>query len=118
MRALYGAGYARLYRDVAALIPDGSSVTDVCCGTARLYRDFLRARNCRYVGLDYNPLLVRAARRAGVDARVFDIRRDQPPRADFVVMCSSLYHFLSSRDEVLATMRAAANEATIISEPV
>ena len=65
MRALYGRGYSRLYSDVAALIPDGASVTDVCCGTARLYRDFLKARGCRYVGLDYNPILVRAARRAG-----------------------------------------------------
>ena len=118
MRALYGRGYARLYGDVAACIPDGASVTDVCCGTARLYREFLRARGCRYIGLDFNPILVRAERRAGVDARVFDIRRDQPPRADFVVMCSSLYHFFDSRNQVLATLREAANEAVIISEPV
>jgi SAM-dependent methyltransferase len=118
MRLLYGRGYARLYSDVAALIPDRASVTDVCCGTARLYRDFLKARGCRYVGLDYNPILVRSVRRAGVDARVFDMRRDQPPRADFVVMCSSLYHFFNSRDSVLATLRQAANEAVIISEPV
>jgi SAM-dependent methyltransferase len=118
MRALYGRSYSRLYADVAALIPDGASVTDVCCGTARLYRDFLRARGCRYVGLDYNPVLVRAARRAGTDARVFDLRRDQPPRADFVVMCSSFYHFFDSRTEVLATLLAAANDAVIISEPV
>jgi len=118
MRVLYGRAYDRLYGDVAALIPDGASVTDVCCGTARLYRDFLRIRGCRYVGLDYNPILVRAVRRAGVDARVFDMRRDQPPRADFVVMCSSLYHFFDSRNEVLETLREAAGEAVIISEPV
>jgi SAM-dependent methyltransferase len=118
IRALYGRSYTRLYSDVAALIPVGASVTDVCCGTARLYRDCLRARGCRYVGLDYNAALVRAARRSGADARVFDLRRDQPPHADFVVMCSSLYHFFDSRNEVLATLLAAANEAVIISEPV
>jgi len=118
MHALYGRGYAHLYSDVAALIPDGASVTDVCCGTARLYRDFLRARGCRYVGLDYNPVLVRAARRAGTDARVFDLRRDQLPSADFVVMCSSFYHFFDSRNEVLAKLLNAADEAVIISEPV
>ena len=118
MRLLYGRSYARLYADVAALVPDGASVTDVCCGTARLYRDHLRARGCRYVGLDYNRLLVSAVRRAGVDARVFDIRKDQPPRADFVTMCSSLYHFFDSRDEVLDRMRQAAEVAVIISEPV
>ena len=118
MRLLYGRNYTRLYGDVAALVPDGASVTDVCCGTARLYRDFLRARGCRYVGLDYNRLLVRAARRAGVDARVFDARRDEPPRADFVIMCSSLYQFFDTRGEVLDRLRQAANEAVIISEPV
>jgi len=118
MRALYGRSYSRLYEDVGALIPNGASVTDVCCGTARLYRDVLQSRGCRYVGLDYNPILVRAVCRAGVDARVFDVRRDKPPRADFVVMCSSLYHFFDRRNEVLATLRDAADEAVIISEPV
>ena len=118
MRALYGQSYARLYADVAALIPEGASVTDVCCGTARLYRDFLRHRGCRYIGLDHNPILVRAVRRAGVDARVFDVRRDQAPRADYVVMCSSLYHFFESRNETLATLLNAAGEAVIVSEPV
>jgi SAM-dependent methyltransferase len=118
MRALYGRSYARLYADVAALIPDGASVTDVCCGSGRLYREFLRGRGCRYVGLDYNPILVRAVQRAGGDARVFDIRREQPPRADFVVMCSSLYHFFSERNEVLGTLLDAADKAVILSEPV
>jgi SAM-dependent methyltransferase len=118
MRALYGRSYSRLYADVAALIPDGASVTDVCCGSARLYRDFLAARGCRYVGLDYNPMLVRSVRRAGVDARVFDVRRDQLPRADVVTMCSSLYHFFDTRNEVLARLRQAADDAVIISEPV
>lgn len=118
MRALYGRNYSRLYEDVGALIPDGASVTDVCCGTARLYRDVLRPRGCRYVGLDQNPILVRAVRRAGVEARVFDMRRDKPPRADFVVMCSSLYHFFDRRNEVLATLLDAADKAVIISEPV
>ena len=118
MRALYARDYARLYADVADLIPDGASVVDVCCGSARLYRVHLRARGCRYVGLDYNPLLVRAVRRAGADARVFDRRRERPPQADYVVMCSSFYHFIETRAEVLATLRAAAREAVIISEPV
>jgi SAM-dependent methyltransferase len=118
MRVLYGQSYARLYSDVAALIPNGASVTDVCCGTARLYQNFLKARDCRYVGLDYNPILVRAVRRRGVDARVFDLRRDQPPPADFVVMCSSLYHFFDSRNDVLATLLTVAGTAVIISEPV
>ena len=43
MRILYGAEYERAAAAVAARIADAASVVEVCCGTARLHRDFLRA---------------------------------------------------------------------------
>jgi glycosyltransferase involved in cell wall biosynthesis len=118
MRALYRRQYARLYGDVAARIPAGASVVDVCCGTARLERDHLRGRVQSYLGLDVNPHVVRAARRGGARARRFDVRTDPIPPADYVVMGSSLYHFRATADALLARMRAAACEAVIVSEPV
>jgi hypothetical protein len=98
MRALYGRKYASLYGDVARRIPAGASVVDVCCGTARLYRDHLRGQVVSYLGLDVNPHLVMAARRKGVPVRRFDVRTDPIPVADYVVMCSSLYHFGATAD--------------------
>jgi glycosyltransferase involved in cell wall biosynthesis len=118
MRLLYGSEYHRTYEDVAALIPDGSSVVDVCAGTCRLYLDHLKARGCRYIGLDYNGHFVVGAQRREVDARLFDVLRDPVPEADYVVMSSSFYHFHESAPEVLARLRAAARRAVILSEPV
>ena len=118
MRALYGTGYEATYAAVAAHIPDGASVVDVCCGTARLYQDFLRRRGCGYLGLDYNGDFVMHARRRGVDARWFNLLTEPVPPADYVVMGSSLYHFGRTADEVLARLRRAARRAVIVSEPV
>jgi glycosyltransferase involved in cell wall biosynthesis len=118
MRALYGRHYAATYQAVAALIPDGASVLDVCCGTARLYQDHLRARGCAYLGLDFNGDFVMHARGRGIDVRWFNLITEELPAADYVVMCSSLYHFGDDVDAVIGKMRRAARKAVIISEPV
>ena len=118
MRALYGRSYGATYAAVAARIPDGASVVDLCCGTARLYQDFLRQRGCRYRGLDLNGDFVMHARRRGVDVRWHDVLSEPIPAADYVVMCSSLYHFGEDPDGVVGKMRRAAGKAVIISEPV
>jgi SAM-dependent methyltransferase len=119
MRALYGPReWAATFAAVAARIPAGASVVDVCCGTARLYRDFLRERGCTYLGLDFNGDFVMHARRHGVDVRWFNLLEEAVPEADYVVMCSSLYHFGDRVDEVIEKMRRAARRGVVISEPV
>jgi glycosyltransferase involved in cell wall biosynthesis len=121
MRALYRAEYRQTHSEVAAQIPDGASVVDVCCGTARLYRDFLRGRGCTYLGLDYNGDFVMHARHRGVDVRWFNVLDDPIPPippGDYLVMCSSLYHFGTTADAVLTRLRQAARRAVIVSEPV
>jgi SAM-dependent methyltransferase len=115
---LYGSDYWRLYGDVAARVPPGAQVVDVCCGTCQLYRAFLRRKGCRYLGLDANPRFLRAARRRGIAARRFDLLAEPVPAADFVVLCSSLYHFFRTRHAVMDKLLAAAREAVIITEPV
>jgi SAM-dependent methyltransferase len=118
MRALYRGAYEDTYRRVAAKIPDGASVVDLCCGTGGLYRHALAGRVRSYLGLDFNGHFVMGARKRGVPARFFNILSDEIPQADYVVMCSSFYHVRSQADLVLARMRAAAKVAVIISEPV
>ncbi len=118
MRCLYGRRYAESYARVAERIPDGVRVTDVCAGTGRLYLDFLRPRRCEYLGLDFNGHLLMAARRKGVPVLRFDVRTDEIPGADYVVMCSSLYHFRDRADQVLDRMLRAARKAVLVSEPV
>jgi glycosyltransferase involved in cell wall biosynthesis len=118
MRVLYGRGYRQSYADVAARIPDGASVVDLCCGTGRLGLDFLLPRGCEYVGLDFNGHFVMGVRKRGGRARFWNALTDPVPEADYVVMCSSFYHFREIADDVLARMRAAARAAVIVSEPV
>jgi glycosyltransferase involved in cell wall biosynthesis len=118
MRLLYGQQLQSTYGAVAAQIPDGASVVDLCCGTARLYQDFLRSRGCTYLGLDYNADFVMHARHRGVDARWLNLLKDPVPAGDYVVMCSSLYHFGGEVDRIVGQMRRAARRGVVISEPV
>jgi glycosyltransferase involved in cell wall biosynthesis len=103
---------------VADRIPDGASVVDLCCGTARLAREFLLRRGCAYVGIDANGHFVMGTRKRGVTVRLADVTREPIPSADYVVMCSSLYHFGDAGVEMIRRMRAAARRAVIVSEPV
>ncbi len=118
MRLLYGAGYHESYAAVARRIPEGSSVVDLCCGTAQLYRAGLAARGCSYLGLDFNGHFVMGARKRGIPARFANVAVDPIPTADYVVMCSSFYHMRGNADEMLTRMQAAARRAVIVSEPV
>ena len=118
MRLLMRGEWSRILEDVAALIPRGASVTEVCCGTCRLYRHHLKDKDCRYIGLDFNTHFILGARAGGIDARFVDALSDDLPPADYVVMCSSFYHFLRRGDEVLARLKQAAGRAVIVSEPV
>ncbi|MBX6312942.1 MAG: class I SAM-dependent methyltransferase [Isosphaeraceae bacterium] len=119
MRALYGRHYPARYRAIATLIPDGSSVLDLCCGPGVLYSGYLRRKGVDYQGLDINPRFIARVQRLGGRGQVWDLRRDDPlPRADTVVMQASLYHFLPDPTPVVHRMLAAAREQVIIAEPI
>jgi len=119
MRLLYGRHYPARYYAVAALVPEGASVLDLCCGPATLYHRYLRHKGVRYTGLDVNEKFVRRLARAGARGQVWDLRSDRPlPPADHVIMQASLYHFLPDPDRIIDRMLAAAGERVIVSEPV
>src|SRR4051794_4994884 len=58
MILLYGRHYVARYKTVADLIPEGSSVLDICCGPGVLFDRYLRARSVEYTGVDVNPLFI------------------------------------------------------------
>jgi SAM-dependent methyltransferase len=120
MRALYGRHYGDRLRAVAAEIPDGASVLELCCGPGTLYTRLLRGRVTGYIALDVNDRFVAALRRRGVDARVADLTQSwEPlPSADVVVMQASLYHFLPDASGIIDRMLEAAAQRVIVSEPV
>jgi glycosyltransferase involved in cell wall biosynthesis len=118
MRVLYGQHYESVYRRLAEQVAPGSSVIDVCCGTAGAYRYGLAERGCSYVGLDFNGHMVMANRKRGIASRSFNLLTDPIPEADYVVMGSSFYHVRSQAAAVLARMQRAARKAVVLSEPV
>jgi hypothetical protein len=120
MRVLYGRYYGARDAAVAAHVPDGASVLELCCGPARMYLRELRGRTRSYVGLDANAGFVERLRRRGIDARRADVATADLPRADVVVMQASLYHFLPQERAaaMIERMRAAARQRVVISEPV
>ncbi len=119
MLGLYGRHYPSRYRSVAELIPPRSSVLDLCCGPAVLYRRYLRQKSVEYTGLDINETFVKGLKRRGVPAELWDLRGDVPlPPADSVVMQASLYHFLPDPLPILGRMLEAARKQVIVAEPV
>jgi SAM-dependent methyltransferase len=119
MRLLYGRYYKERDVAVAELIPAGSTVLDLCCGPAVLYRRLLRKKGVDYIGLDLSRFFVDALNKRGVRALVRDLRsNDSLPRADYVVMQSSLCYFLPEPYRVIDRMLEAANKAVIVSEPI
>jgi len=119
MLALYGRHYGSRYRAIAELVPNGSSVLDLCCGPALLYHRYLRHKSVRYTGVDVNAEFIDRLTRRGVSGQVRDLRsEDALPEADYVIMQASLYHFLPDPSPVMDRMLRAAKRQVIISEPI
>jgi SAM-dependent methyltransferase len=118
MRLLYGRHFGARYRVIADLIPARASVLDVCCGPPDLLAH-LQKRGVTYTGLDLNRRFIRQLIQAGGTGCVWDVRQPTPlPRAEYVVMQGSLYHFLPDARPIVERMLAAARRQVIIAEPI
>jgi SAM-dependent methyltransferase len=118
IRGLYGWGFKERYEILAALIEPRSMVVEACMGDAYLYLNYLRPAGIDYVGLDINEAFVDYARRRQVRAQVHDLRQQDVPSADFVVLQGSLHQFMPDHAEILSRLQAAARKKLIVSEPV
>lgn len=119
MLALYGRHYFARYGAIANLIEPRSTVLDLCCGPAILYRRYLRQKAISYTGFDINEVFIRKVIQAGAKGETRDLLSDENlPVSDYVIMQASLYHFLPNPEPVLRRMMAASKRALIVSEPV
>jgi SAM-dependent methyltransferase len=118
MRVLYGRHLSARLAAVAAEVPAGCHVIDVCSGDGRLYREHLRHKPVRYEALDLSPQMVGWMSEHGINARTFDVRSEALPSADVIVMLSSLYQFQPDAASVVERMVEAARMRVIITEPI
>lgn len=118
MRLLYGRHFSARYEAIAAEVPAGSSVVDVCAGDGYLYLRYLRAKSVQYQALDIAPRLVQWMQRQGIQAQQFDVWRDTLPVSDSVIMQASLYQFLPDAAPIVEKMLRAARRQVIVTEPI
>lgn len=118
MRCYYFGQYGSVTRKIADLIPENSSVVELCCADCFLYLKFLKQKNISYKGFDLNSAFVDYARHHGVDAEVADVGAIKLPQADSMVMLRSLYQFLPDALPTIESMYAACRQQVIIMEPV
>jgi SAM-dependent methyltransferase len=119
MRALYGRGYNERFSLVAELIAEGSSVVDVCCGPGTLFHRYLKAKGVHYTGLDINRSFVERLCAEGANGLIWNLNEARPlPRAEYVIMQGSLYHFLPEPSSVIERMIVAAERQVLIAEPI
>ena len=118
MRLLHGRYFEDPYRTVAAHVPDGASVVELCAGDARLYTHHLRQKKVDYLGLDLSPAFVAAARRKAIPFRQHDLFQDAIPPADIVLIQAALYTFYAQAEQVIQQMLAAASAKVIVTEPI
>jgi SAM-dependent methyltransferase len=118
MRLLYGRYFSARYETIAAEVPAGSHVVDVCAGDGYLYLNYLRAKSVHYQALDISPRLVQWMQQHGIRAQQFDVWKEALPAADIVIMQASLYQFLPDAAPVVEKMLRAARQRVIITEPI
>ncbi len=118
MRFLYGGQYLERLQAVAALIPEGSRVADVCAGDCSLYRYALKDKNIDYVAFDINPRFAFWAGSHGISMTVIDLRVDNIPQADCVVMLGALYQFIPHERLMIEKLLQAARRIVILAEPI
>jgi SAM-dependent methyltransferase len=119
MRLLYGCGYDERFRSLAELIAEGSLVLDICCGPGTLYHRYLKAKRVHYTGLDINRHFIERLSARGATGIMWDLNESRPlPRAEYVVIQSSLYHFLPDPSIVIERTIAAAEKQVLIAEPI
>jgi SAM-dependent methyltransferase len=118
IRGLYGRDFHERYEILASLIESGSTVVEACMGDGYLYQNYLRDARVDYLGLDINEAFVAYARKRNIRAEVHDLRRDDIPAADFVIIQGSLHQFIPHHEELLERLRSSARKKLIVSEPV
>jgi SAM-dependent methyltransferase len=119
MLVLYGSAYKKRFHELAEVIPAGGSVLDVCCGPATLFHHYLKRKGVRYTGLDINQRFIKQLSASGATGMVWNVEESRPlPRAQYVIMQASLYHFLPNALPIVERMLTAAEKQVVIAEPI
>ena len=112
---MYKNHYNERYEAINNAIADNSSVVDVCCGDSYL-QSFFRNKNIDYLGLDFNSTFIDFSSKRGINVKLFNIYEDDIPRADYIILQTSLYQFIPKHFQILQKLYQAADKYLIVTE--
>lgn len=117
MHIIYGKYFYSRYKTVSDLLPNNVDVVDICCGDCYITK-FLVEKKINYLGLDLNPKFINYNSGRGIMSKLFNLKTDTIPPADYIIMLGSLYQFIPNHRVVMDELISAANKAVIILEPI
>jgi len=79
VHSVYGPDFYSRYNAISDLLPDKTSVVDVCCGDCYLY-NFLKGKHIDYLGLDLNLKFIKYAKKNGIHAELLTLIMRKFPR--------------------------------------
>jgi len=113
--------YKKLWRTrldrVAEEIGFGKHVVDLCAGDCAIFTEILSKRAGTYTAVDMSPEFIAAARKAGAQAELADVRTYQIPPCDCVLCLESLFQFPEHVEAMVQQARSAAT-LLIVLEPI
>jgi ubiquinone/menaquinone biosynthesis C-methylase UbiE len=89
---LFDSGLSGARELTIELVPDGSSVLDVACGTGKLCFALRRKKNCRVVGIDISIRMLRFAEKSNTYDDVKFVHADATNLADFA---DDSFHYIT-----------------------
>ncbi|MDX6438025.1 MAG: hypothetical protein QOF45_608 [Gaiellaceae bacterium] len=100
------------------LIPDGSTVLDVGCGSGQFLAVLKERRpNCIVQGVDASPRAVEMAQSEGMDASVLDLETTDIPGSFDYVTCLEVIEHIAHAEAALHRLMNATGKQAIVSVP-
>lgn len=116
MLLINGTFYLKIYKAIAARIPENSSVLDVGAGPCTLSR-YLK-KSCNYEAWDTNPHFVRFSKKNNINIKEINaLEQTIPQTYDYIVLSGVLHHIHPHEQQLVKKCLAAAGKALIIVEP-
>lgn len=102
----------------ADLIPDGSSVLDVGCGSGE-FLEYLRSKrpNVRATGCDFSMQAVDNIRSLGFDGLVVDVSKEPLPETFDYITCFEVLEHIPNAEEALDRLMQSVRKQLIVSVP-
>ncbi len=117
MLLINGSFYLKIYKEIAARIPDHSTVLDVGAGPCTLQR-YLK-KSCTYEAWDTNKYFVQGSAKNKINIKQKNALLEEIPQDtyDYIVISGVLHHIHPEEKKLVEKCLNAAKKGVIVVEP-